>query len=117
MKKIHIAFIVIKLLLTGYFVSNAFDLLAFGNDAIEETVNPIADNDLKQAAFELLDAKCNVCHRKQNPFKIFSLKNMEKYAAKIHKQVFVLRRMPKGDQIKLTDEEYQLLQDWLTINI
>lgn len=68
---------------------------------------------LKAAAFEVLNAKCNVCHRKQNPFKVFSLKNMEKHAPKIYKQVFVYRRMPKGDRIKLTEEEYETLKKWL----
>ncbi len=72
---------------------------------------------LKQRALEILQAKCNVCHKKQNPFKIFSLKNMDKHAPKIYKQVFVYRRMPKGKKIKLTETEYQLLKDWLkTLN-
>lgn len=68
---------------------------------------------LKEQAFEILDKKCNVCHRKQNPFKVFSLKNMNKHAPKIYQQVFVKRKMPKGDKIKLTTEEYQLLKNWL----
>lgn len=69
--------------------------------------------ELRQAAFKLLKAKCNVCHKKKNPFKIFSLKNMDKHAPKIYKQVFVYQRMPKGSTIKLTDEEYQTLKIWL----
>ena len=68
---------------------------------------------VKQAAFEVLQSKCNVCHKKQNPFKIFSLKNMEKHAPKIYKQVFIYKRMPKGKEIKLTNEEYQILENWL----
>ncbi|MEM0994569.1 MAG: hypothetical protein AAGI49_16160 [Bacteroidota bacterium] len=70
-------------------------------------------NEVKVSAFKVLDTKCNVCHRRQNPFKVFSLKNMNKHAAKIHQQVFVLRRMPKGGAIKLTEEEYSLLKEWL----
>lgn len=72
------------------------------------------DPALKQAAFDILKTKCNVCHRKKNPFKIFSLKNMDKHAPKIYKQVFVYQRMPKGNEIKLTPEEYQTLKNWLT---
>ena len=38
---------------------------------------------------------------------------MDRHAKKIYKQVFVYRRMPKGDSVKLTDEEYQTLKNWL----
>ncbi len=38
---------------------------------------------------------------------------MDRHAKKIHKQVFVYRRMPKGDSVKLTDKEYQTLKNWL----
>ena len=71
------------------------------------------NNQLKADAFEVLDTKCNVCHRKRNPFMVFSPKNMEKRAPKIYKQVFVEKRMPKGDDIKLTSEEYDKLEKWL----
>lgn len=70
-------------------------------------------SELKEAAFAILSNKCNVCHRKKNPFKVFSLKNMEKNASRIYQQVFVLGRMPKGNQIQLTAEEYQILENWL----
>lgn len=68
---------------------------------------------LKQVALEVLKTKCNVCHRKKNPFRIFSLKNMDRHAPRIYKQVFIFKRMPKGDQIKLTGEDYQSLKHWL----
>ena len=68
---------------------------------------------LKSEAFQILDEKCNSCHRKQNPFMVFSLKNMEKRAVKIHQQVIVKRQMPKGDEVKLTQEEYSHLKKWL----
>ena len=76
------------------------------------TTKSVQVGTLKQAALSVLQTKCNVCHRKQNPFKVFSVKNMEKHASKIHKQVFVKQRMPKGD-IKLTTEEYSKLKEWL----
>ena len=72
-----------------------------------------SSEELKTKVFKILENKCNVCHRKQNPFMVFSLKNMEKRAEKIHKQVFVKKRMPKGDEIKLTTEEYSHLNNWL----
>ncbi len=72
-----------------------------------------ADDELKKEALKILEEKCNVCHRKQNPFMIFNQKNMVKRAPKIYKMVFIDRRMPKGDQIRLTTEEYKKLEKWL----
>ena len=68
---------------------------------------------LKQETFNILEAKGNNCHRKQNPFMVFSLKNMERRSPKIHKQVFVTKRMPKGNQVKLSSNEYTILKEWL----
>lgn len=76
-----------------------------------------ASEELKTKAYKVLDGKCNVCHRKQNPFMVFSMKNMERRAAKIYKQVIVKKRMPKGDDIKLTQEEYSHLKNWLTTQL
>jgi len=45
---------------------------------------------------------------------VFSLKNIEKRAPKIYKQVFVERRMPKGDDNRLNNEEYNKLEKWLS---
>ena len=73
---------------------------------------------LKLEVFEILNSKCNVCHRWQNPFMVFKLKNMENRAKKINRMVFIERRMPKGNKIKLTSEEYTRLKNWLsTLNI
>jgi hypothetical protein len=96
-------------LVSGLFIVQLYLFSAFSPAA------PVNDPliELKQKAFEILDTKCNVCHRKQNPFKVFSLRNMNKHAAKIYKQVFVKRRMPKGDEIILTEQEYQILKNWL----
>ncbi len=68
---------------------------------------------LKQETFNILEAKCNNCHRKQNPFMVFSLKNMERRAPKIQKQVFITKGMPKGNQVKLSSNEYAILKEWL----
>ena len=69
--------------------------------------------DLKLAAFQILETKCNVCHEKKNPRRVFNLENMSELAPKIHKQVFVKKRMPKGNEIRLTSEEFDTLKNWL----
>ena len=76
-------------------------------------VAPEAIKELKTQALEILDAKCNVCHRKQNPLMIFKEKNMEKRAAKIYNKVFVDRSMPKAEGTPLTFQEYATLEQWL----
>jgi len=63
----------------------------------------------------LLETKCNSCHRKKNPFMVFNKKNMNKRAKIIYDQVFVKKRMPKGS--KLSDSESALLKNWLESNI
>lgn len=71
------------------------------------------DEKLKKAAFEILKTKCNVCHKKQNPFMVFNEKNMVRRAPKIYRMVVVERKMPKGNDIRLTNEEFVLLEKWL----
>ncbi|NQZ77724.1 MAG: hypothetical protein HRT61_16715 [Ekhidna sp.] len=73
----------------------------------------VADNTLKKQALKILETKCNVCHRKQNPLMVFKEKNMSKRAKKIYKMVFKERKMPKGNDIRLTNEEYITLEKWL----
>lgn len=70
-------------------------------------------SEIKQEAYVILKNKCNVCHLKKNPFKVFSLKNMDRLAPRIKEQVFVLKRMPKGNKVKLTLEEKQGLLNWI----
>ncbi len=72
-----------------------------------------ADLALQKQALEILDMKCNVCHRKQNPLMVFKEKNISKRAKKIYRMVFQERKMPKGDDIRLTNEEYTTLEKWL----
>ena len=68
--------------------------------------------DLKKEAFKVLESKCNACHQLEKR-KVFTLENMDAQAKKINKQVFVKKKMPKGDDIKLTSEEYSLLKECL----
>ncbi len=68
---------------------------------------------LKTDAFNILNTKCNSCHKRQNPFMVFTLKNMEKRAPKIYKQVFVLQRMPKNNATQLSEQQYATLKEWI----
>lgn len=44
---------------------------------------------------------------------IFKKRNMERRATKIYNAVFIEKRMPKGNKIKLTKIEYNTLKKWL----
>jgi len=68
----------------------------------------------KNEAFKVLQSRCNTCHRIQNPRRVFTLANMEDLAPKIHKQVFIKKRMPKGKNNTLSGSEKQALSNWLT---
>ncbi|MEO9484107.1 MAG: hypothetical protein ABJG47_11695 [Ekhidna sp.] len=96
------------ILLSGFILLSAF------NSTVEYPLEQSFATDLlKKEAFKILDTKCNVCHRKKNPLMIFKEKNMVKRAPKIYKMVFIERKMPKGNEIKLTGEEYSKLEKWL----
>lgn len=71
------------------------------------------DGETKDKALSILQAKCNVCHIRQNPFRVFSRNNMNRNAANIYEQVFVKGRMPRGNEISLSEEERQTLKSWL----
>lgn len=71
------------------------------------------EGNLKSAAFKILETKCNTCHKRQNPFMVFKEKNMEKRAQKINEMVFIERKMPKGNDVKLSPQEYTTLKNWL----
>ena len=67
-----------------------------------------------EKAFQILDNKCNVCHRKRNKKRVFTSDNMNTWVNDIYKQVFIKKRMPKGKKIKLTSNEYQELLTWIS---
>ena len=69
---------------------------------------------VKVQAYHILKAKCNVCHERKNKKRVFTLDNMDGYGKKIYKQVFKWKRMPKGNDIQLTPEEYEHLKTWIT---
>jgi uncharacterized membrane protein len=70
-------------------------------------------SDLKLEVYKILQVKCNVCHQTKNPSKVFTLDNMTSLAPKIYKQVFITKRMPKGKEIRLSQNEYDKLKKWL----
>jgi uncharacterized membrane protein len=86
---------------------------SFNGPAKAETSVQGADpgDDAKSAALKVLQLKCNTCHVRQNPGKLFTPSNMNALASKINEQVFVKKRMPRGK--RLTNEEYTTLQTWL----
>lgn len=102
----------LSVIIAGYFSLTSSQQEATKQNR-ESTFLLKVNDDLKNQAFQILDTKCNICNQKQNPFMVFSLKNMEKRASKIYKQVFEKRRMPKGDKIKLSQQEHDLLKEWL----
>ncbi len=106
-----------KILLLAALEATFILLIAFTSNSEEHSENYLIANNvnetLKQEAFEILQIKCNSCHRKQNPFMVFSLKSMERRAPKIRKQVFITKRIPKGDQVKLNTNEHAILKEWI----
>lgn len=82
-------------------------------NAITTYPSTTASDELKMEALNVLRSKCNVCHKKQNPFMVFNAKNMTRRSTKINNAVFVTKRMPKGDTYELTDDERTTLKNWL----
>jgi uncharacterized membrane protein len=99
-------------LMLGLIIASAFQMATRSPNQHHLEIS-VSNDKLKKEAFKILDLKCNICHRKQNPFMVFKEKNMSRRAKKIYKMVFVERRMPKGNEIRLTNEEYNQLEEWL----
>jgi len=78
------------------------------NVEVDRFNKTIQDPDIKQEVLQILISKCNVCHRSRNPGKVFTLDNMDNLAPKIHHQVFVRKRMPKGKKIILNQIEHSI---------
>jgi len=100
----------------GIITAGIILLSSFDTASVRKTQDhalPLFANTLQREALEILQTKCNICHRKQNPLMVFKEKNMSKRAKKIYKQVFIEKRMPKGDEIRLSNEEYIALEKWL----
>lgn len=92
-------------------------LTAFERPTVNSPGGVDPDNPSNERILSILDTKCNVCHRRQNPFMVFKPNNIEKRAPRIYRAVFEQRRMPKGNDIRLTEEEYATLEQWLQSKI
>lgn len=106
-----------SLMLLGVVIVTAFNAQE-GQIPVQSTHLLIEVAGLKSEALKVLITKCNVCHETKNPRRVFTSNNISELAPKIYKQVFIKERMPKGNEIRLTDEEYDTLKRWLlTLNI
>jgi uncharacterized membrane protein len=80
-------------------------LLSFQHFAIGQTN--------KETALKILEEKCNTCHLIEKPESIFTVENMDLYSKKINRQVFIFKIMPKGEEVKLDEQEKEALKSWL----
>ena len=113
MKTKHKSILTFGLLISCFTLFSAFSHKGNVNE-FERSFSGETGGTLKEQALEILVNKCNTCHRKQNPFMIFKMKNIENRAKKIYNMVFITKRMPKGDEVKLSREEYATLKSWLS---
>lgn len=67
---------------------------------------------MTDSTWEVLEVRCNECHREKKKEWVFNRKTVHYLASSINEQVFIKKKMPKGKP-KLTEEESQTLQDWL----
>jgi len=95
-----------------------YTLLALGFD-LTPTLQPekVKVLDIQTKAYAILQNKCNVCHRSKNPQKVFTYENMNGFAKKINRQVFIWKRMPKGNEIKLSELDRADLKNWIKTQI
>ncbi|MDT0622686.1 hypothetical protein [Croceitalea vernalis] len=94
--------------------TNNYQSIRESNKLTEVYVSSNGIKESKPDAFQILDHKCNVCHRKRNKKRVFTTENMNTWADDIYTQVFVKKRMPKSKKIKLTSKEYQDLLTWIS---
>ncbi|MEQ8242352.1 hypothetical protein [Fulvivirga sp.] len=102
---------IIALTVAGIFL---FSFQYHSEEISKAPVWPVEVFSLKEEALKVFQTKCNICHQKRNPRKVFTESNMADYAAKIYEQVFVKKRMPKGNKIQLTESEVSTLKKWIT---
>ncbi len=61
----------------------------------------------------ILEKKCNDCHAKEKRKYVFTPENLNGFAGKINKEVFIKKRMPKGNETKLSEAEWIRLKKWV----
>ncbi len=75
-------------------------------------VKPFVNDSL---IYQIFKSKCNVCHLKKKKV-IFSIDNLYSYRELINQQVLIKKKMPKGKDFQLTQDEFRLIEDWININ-
>lgn len=91
--------------------------LLSGRSSSEQRLAPIANPTTvfspKEQAYSILQSKCNGCHANRNKRMVFTLGNMDGLSEKINQQVFIKKRMPRGNQIELSEHEKYKLKTWI----
>ena len=75
----------------------------------------LLQKDLNEEAFDILRNKCNICHATKKRVPIFTRESMLSAAPEIYQQVFVKKKMPKGRNVKLTENETLILKRWIDL--
>lgn len=78
-----------------------------------EQLTSFQESTPNEEVFEILELKCNACHKKKKSSPVFTLENMDREKLRINYQVFVKKRMPKGKKHLLTKEEETILNNWV----
>ena len=94
-----------------YLIAFLLSVLCLGFN-IPSDIKPLTDSALKSEALSVLQTQCNSCHRTENPYRVFTAENMDGFAKKIHRQVFVWKRMPKGNNT-LSEADRRALKNWI----
>ena len=101
-----------KYIIALLFSAIIFDFIPKNDSIVEYSISVE-----QKAAFLILNQKCNVCHTDQNQSKVFTIENMNGFARKINRQVFVFRRMPKGQDNTISEAEKETIKNWLNIQL
>jgi len=102
---------IIVYIIIGFAITSAEEFLLNENPIVELRVLD------QERALVVLQTKCNTCHKTENPSKYFTHDNMNGFAKKINRQVFIWKRMPKGKENYLTEKEKEDLKNWIIIQI
>ncbi len=105
-----------KLFILISIIGNIFTQLVKQEDSFASVHTITADSTLQYQlqAYTLLQTKCNVCHEQRNRHAVFTFNNMNTWGTQINEQVFIKKRMPKGNVIVLTSADKEILKKWLT---
>lgn len=103
-------FLNLFLVVVPFWFSGTIDPRITGKEFVEIEIQ----ESVKDQAFKVLIAKCNVCHATKKRTDVFTIKNMDSLAPDIYRQVFIKKKMPKGRKVKLSEDERLTLENWLS---